>query len=264
MTKRFSGWRLALNLMVAATLLFLLLPSLITIAISFGDSNQIVFPPKSFSINLFRRFFTEEGWVTSAWLSLRVAVMATASALLLGVPASYALTRGRFPGRRLLAIFLLSPLMVPHVAIALGLYTYFAAIRLNQGELRLIAAHGIVTLPFVIMTASAGLRHIDPALERAATVMGASRLTVLRRVTLPLLAPSIIVGGLLAFLISLDEVVISWFVARPDYTTLPVRMFSSIQFEVSPVLTAISTMLTVLSVVICVILAAAQKEQDHA
>jgi putative spermidine/putrescine transport system permease protein len=126
--------------------------------------------------------------------------------------------------------------------------------------LRLVAAHGIVTLPFVIMTVSAGLRHIDPVLERAATVMGASRITVLRRVTLPLLTPSIVSGGLFAFLISFDEVVISWFVARPGDTTLPVRMFSSIQFDVSPVLAAISTMLTALSVVICVAVAAVQKD----
>ena len=153
--------------------------------------------------------------------------------------------------------------MVPHVAIALALYIYFTAIGLNQGELRLIAAHSIVTLPLVIMTTSAGLRLIVPALERAAMVMGATRLTVLRRVTLPLLVPSIITAALFSFLlISFDEVVISWFVARPDYTTLPVRMFSSIQFEVSPVLAAISTMLTALSVIICVALAMVQKESS--
>jgi putative spermidine/putrescine transport system permease protein len=260
MTQRFSGWRIALGLAVALILLFLLLPSLITVVISFGSSNQIVFPPKGFSLNLFHRFFTEEGWVSSTWLSFSVAVLSTALVLVLGVPAAYALTRGSFPGRRMLALFLLSPIMVPHVAVALALYIYFSAINLEQGELRLIAAHSIVTLPFVIMTASAGLRHIDPALERAATVMGASRLMVLRRVTLPLLMPSVVTSGLFAFLISFDEVVISWFVARPGDTTLPVRMFSSIQFEVSPVLAAISTMLTALSVVICVAVAAMQKD----
>jgi putative spermidine/putrescine transport system permease protein len=264
MEQRFSGWHVMLGSAVTLVLLFLLLPSLITVVISFGADNQIVFPPRGFSINLFRRFFSEEGWVSSALLSLRVAVMSTLLVLVLGVPAAYALTRGSFPGRRLLALFLVSPLMVPHVAIALALYIYFTAIGLNQGELRLIAAHSIVTLPLVIMTTSAGLRHIDPALERAATVMGATRLTVLWRVTLPLLTPSIVTAGLFAFLISFDEVVISWFVARPDYTTLPVRMFSSIQFEVSPVLAAISTMLTALSVIICVALAMVQKESSSA
>lgn len=262
MEDRLSPWRIALGFAVTLILLFLMLPSLITIAISFGGANQIVFPPRQFSLNLFHRFFVEEGWVSSTWLSFRVAIMSTALVLLLGVPAAYALTRGNFPGRRVLALFLLSPIMVPHVAVALALYIYFTAVDLTQGELRLICAHCIVTLPFVIMTASAGLKHIDPALERAATVMGASRLTVMRRVTLPLLMPSIITGGLFAFLISFDEIVISWFVARPGDTTLPVRMFSSIQFEVSPVLAAISTMLTALSVVICVAVAAVQKEKS--
>lgn len=255
-----SGWRIALGFSVTAILLFLLLPSLITAAISFGQSNQIVFPPRGFSLNLYHRFFAEEGWVSSTWLSFRVAVWSMLLALLLGVPAAYALTRGVFPGRRLLAVFLLSPIMVPHVAVALALYIYFAEIGLRHGELRLALAHGIATLPFVVVTASAGLRQIDPALERAATVMGAGRFTVLRRVTLPLLAPSLVASGLFAFLISFDEVVISWFVARAGDTTLPVKMFASIQFEVSPVLAAISTMLTALSVIVCVAVASVQKE----
>jgi putative spermidine/putrescine transport system permease protein len=264
MEQRLSGWRIALGFAVTLIFLFLLLPSLITVAISFGESNQIVFPPKGFSLNLFRRFFEEEGWVSSTWLSFRVAILSTSTVLLLGVPAAYALTRGNFPGRQLLSLFLLSPIMVPHVAIALALYIYFTATGLNVGELRLVAAHCVATMPFVIMTVSAGLRHIDPALERAATVMGASRLTVLRRVTLPLLVPSIVTGGLFAFLISLDEIVISWFVARPEDTTLPVRMFSSIQFEVSPVLAAISTMLTALSVIVCFVVAVVQKDTRSA
>lgn len=264
MEKRLTAWNVALGFAVTAIFLFLLLPSLITVAISFGESNQIVFPPRGFSLNLFRRFFEEEGWVGSTWLSLRIAVLSTVTVLLLGVPAAYALVRGSFPGRRLLSLFLLSPIMVPHVAVALALYIYFTAIGLSVGVLRLVAAHCVVTLPFVVMTVSTGLRHVDPALESAATVMGASRHTVLRYVTLPLLVPSIVSSGLFAFLISLDEIVISWFVARPEDTTLPVKMFSSIQFEVSPVLAAISTMLTALSVTICVAVAALQKDARSA
>jgi len=231
MEQRASGWRIMLNTAVALILLFLLAPSLITIAISFGGSDQITFPPKEFSLVLFRRFFTEEGWLSSTWLSFSIAIPSALLALLLGVPAAYALTRGKFPGRRLLGLFLLSPIMVPHVAIGLALYIYFNEIGLSHGQLRLIVAQSIATLPFVIVTASAGLRNIDPALERAATVMGASRLTVLRRVTLPLLLPSIVTAGLFAFLIAFDEIVISWFVARAGETTLPIKMFSSIQLR---------------------------------
>ena len=264
MEQRTSGWRVTLGCAVALILLFLLAPSLITIAISLGGADQFVFPPKDISLTLFRRFFTEEGWLSSTWLSFSVAIPSTMLALLLGVPAAYALTRGSFPGRRLLGLFLLSPIMVPHVAVGLALYIYFNEIGLSQGHLRLIVAQSIATLPFVIVTASAGLQNIDPALERAATVMGASRLTVLRRVTLPLLLPSIVTSGLFAFLMSFDEIVISWFVARAGETTLPIKMFSSIQFDFSSILAAISTMLTALSVIICVVVATVQKETRRA
>jgi putative spermidine/putrescine transport system permease protein len=232
-------------------LAFLLLPSLIIVPIAFGNANEIIFPPRQFGIVLFQRFFTEPGWVAATLVSVRVACITMALSLAVGVPAAYALVRGRFPGRKLLALFLLSPIMVPGVVVALALYLYFARIGLHDGDVRLVLGHTVATLPFVIVTASAGLRQVDRALETAATIMGASRLTIFRRITLPLLRPSIVAGGLFAFLISFDEVVISWFVARADTATLPVKMFSSIQWEVSAILAAVSTMLTGLSVLIC-------------
>ncbi|MCC7047023.1 MAG: ABC transporter permease [Alphaproteobacteria bacterium] len=240
---------------------FLVLPSLIIIPIGFGNSNEIIFPPNRFGIDLFVRFFTEPGWVSATLVSLRVACVTTLLSVLVGVPAAYALSRGRFPGKRLLALFLLSPIMVPGVVIAVALYIYFARIGLRNGDARLVLGHVVATLPFVIVTASAGLRQVDPALETAATIMGASRFYLFRRVTLPLIRPSIVAGALFAFLMSFDEVVISWFVARADTTTLPVKMFSSIQWEVSAVLAAISTMLTVLSAVVCLAVARIQKKE---
>ena len=261
MEQRPSPWRLAVNVSAVTILVFLVLPSLIVVPISFGDANEIVFPPKGFSLVLFRRFFTEHGWVDAAWISFRVALWATAIAVVLGVPAAYALARGRFPGKRLLALFLLSPIMIPHVVIALALFVYFFQIKLSHGEWRLVLAHGVATLPFVIVTVHAGMRNIDPALEDAATIMGAGPVTVLRKVTIPLLVPSIIAGALFAFLISFDEIVISWFIAKAGYTTLPVKMFSSIQWETSPVLASISTMLTGLSVVIAITVALVQRGQ---
>jgi len=244
-----------------AILLFLVLPSLVVVPIAFGNSNEIIFPPRSFGIDLFRRFFTEPGWIAATLVSVRVACLTTALVLATGVPAAYALSRGRFPGKRALALFLLSPIMVPGVVVALALYLYFARIGLHDGTTRLALGHVVATLPFVIVTASAGLRQVDPALETAATIMGASRFTLFRRVTLPLIRPSIVAGGLFAFLISFDEVVISWFVTRADTITLPIKMFSSIQWEVSAVLAAISTMLTTLSIVICVVVAILQRKE---
>ncbi|MBI3495668.1 MAG: ABC transporter permease [Proteobacteria bacterium] len=243
-------------------LAFLLLPSLIVIPIGFGNVNEIVFPPASFGIKLFTRFFTEPGWVNATIVSLRVACWTTLLSILVGVPAAYALSRGQFPGKRYLALFLLSPIMVPAVVIALALYIYFARIGLRDGDIRLVLGHTVATLPFVIVTAMAGLRQVDPALETAATIMGAGRFYVFRRVTLPLIRASILAGGLFAFLISFDEVVISWFVARADTVTLPVKMFSSIQWEVSAILAAISTMLTALSAIVCLMVAGLSRQSS--
>ncbi len=253
------GWRTATNASALVIMAFLLVPSLIVAWISFGDSNQIVFPPSGYSLVLFERFFAEEGWVAATFLSLRVALLSTVLSVGLGIPAAYALARGRFPGRKMLALFLLSPVMLPSVVIALSLYIYFFELNLGRGLTKLVLAHTVATLPFVVVTATTGIRGIDPTLERAATIMGASKLLVLRRVTIPLLTPSIVAGALFAFLISFDEVVITWFIANAGYTTLPVRMFASIQFEVSPVLASISTMLVGLSVVVCLLVSLPRK-----
>ena len=257
----FSGWRLANKIAALSIIAFLLIPTILVAWMSFGDSNQIVFPPKGYSLILFQRFFTEQGWVDATILSFWIAIFSTMLALLLGIPAAYGLARAKFPGRRFIALFLLSPVMLPSVVIALALYSYFFKLDLGQGMFKLVMAHTVVTLPFVIVTASAGMRNIDANLERAAIIMGAGRLLVLRRVTIPLLLPSIVASSLFAFLTSYDEVVITWFVANAGYTTLPVKMFSSIQFEVSPVLAAISTMLTGLSIAACVLVSIAQKKE---
>ena len=255
-------WSRLVAVLAWAILAFLLAPSLIVIPIAFGDQSTIVFPPTRFGVAMFRRFFEEPGWVQSAWLSARVALWTTVIALVTGVSAAYAVARGRFPGRKLFALLLLSPMMIPGVVVALGLYLYFAALGIAGGEVRLILAHSIVTMPFVVITALNGLKQVDPALEQAATILGASRVTVLRRVTIPLIRPSIVAGGLFAFLLSFDEVVISWFVAQPDAATLPVKMFASIQSDVSAILAAISTMLTLISTLVCLAVASIQPIED--
>lgn len=121
--------------------------------------------------------------------------------------------------------------------------------------------HCLVAIPFVIVTAVAGLRHVDANLETAGAIMGASPIYVFRKITLPLLRPAIVAGGLFAFLISFDEVVISSFISRAGFGTLPVKMFGSIQWEISPVLAAISTLLTVLSLGVCLLGASFQRER---
>lgn len=261
MEERISSWRRSNAVFAIAAMMFLLLPSLIVIPMSFSDSELIIFPPKGYSFQLYQRYVEEAGWVPATILSFRVAIWTTILSICLGVPAAYALVRGNFPGRRILALFLLSPIMLPSVVLALAFYIYYVGIGLSDGELRLVLAHCVATLPFVVVTAAAGIQTVDPNVERAATIMGASRVYVFRTVTLPLVIPSIVAGALFTFLISFDEIIISIFVSKAGDTTLPIKMYSSLVFEVSPVLAAISTMLTLMSALICILVTFVQKEE---
>lgn len=241
--------------------LFLMLPSFVVVPMSFGSRNEFQFPPETWSLFLYREYLFESTWVDTTLQSFRVAAITTVLSLCLGVGAAYGVVRGRFPGKQLLTLFMLSPMLVPVIVVALGLYLYLSSFGLNGTTAGLVIGHTLHTTPFVIVMTMAGLRHVDPNLEAAASVMGAGRVYVLRRVTLPLLKPVLIAAALFAFLISFDEVVISYFVSATATETLPVKMYSSIQWEISPVLAAISSLLTLFSLIVCVAGSALQKKQ---
>ena len=169
---------------------FLAAPSLIIVPMSFSASDELVFPPRGLSLHLYELYFFASTWMAATAESLIVALGTVVVSLVLGVAAAYGLSRTDFPGKGLIAMFLLSPAFVPAIVLALGLYLYLGVVRLSGTTLALIISHSLVAIPFVLVTTMAGLRHVDRNLETAATVMGAGRLLVLRRVTLPLLAPT--------------------------------------------------------------------------
>jgi putative spermidine/putrescine transport system permease protein len=241
---------------------FLSLPSLIVVPMSFGDKDEFVFPPHSLSLYLYKRYFFESTWMHVTLQSFLVGIGTMMAALLLGVGAAYGLDRYRFPGKRAIGLLLLSPILVPAIVIALGLYLYLSRLHLNGTTLGLILSHTIITVPFVVISVTAGLRHVDRNLETAAMLMGAGRFFVVRKVTLPLLRPALVAGGLFAFLISFDEVVIAYFISNVETQTLPVKMYSSIRWEISPVLAAISTLMTVLSLIACLTVAFLQRNDN--
>ena len=241
--------------------LFLIMPSLIVIPMSFGDKEEFQFPPDGISFYLYRQFFFESSWMDTTFQSFRVAIISTLLALMFGISAAYGIVRGNFPGKQLITLFLLSPILVPVIVVALGLYLYLSSFGIVGTTFGLVLGHVVHTTPFVIVMAMAGLKHVDPNLEAAARVMGASRLYTVVKVTLPLLKPTIVAGALFAFLISFDEVVISYFISSTRTETLPVKMYSSIQWEISPVLAAISTLLTLLSLIVCVLASMLQKDE---
>ena len=187
------------------------------------------------------------------WNSLQVATAASVLATLIGIPAAYAFARGRFLGRSTVQMLVISPMFVPVIVIALGLY-FLAAATGQQGRFStLVLAHAMYGLPFVVMLVLSGMTQVDPALEKAAMLMGASPARVFLQVVLPQLKIPIFAGFLFAFLASFDEVVIAWFLNGPTTITLPVKMYSSIMWENTPVIAAVSTMLTLLSFAVCLL-----------
>ena len=240
------------------TYAFLILPSLVVIPISFGGRTSMGFPPETLSLDLYRDFFMTATWREPLLQSLKIAVATTVVTIIVAVPAAYALVRFNFVGKRLLTMLIMSAVFVPVIVIALGLYLYFGRVGLSGSNIGLVLGHTVYVTPFVMLTIAAGVKQLDPTLEFAATMMGAKRITLFTRVVLPQLGPSILAGALFAFLISFDEVVIAWFLTSATTVTLPVRMYSSIQWDLSPVIAAISVLLTVLSFAVCLISVALQ------
>ncbi|WP_239143127.1 ABC transporter permease [Variovorax sp. WS11] len=255
LARRYRWLATALAVLVYA---YLVMPSLIVIPISFSASGDMSFPPKAFSLALYREFFTTSTWMSPVLQSLKIASITCVVVVVAAVPAAYALVRFEFPGKRLVIMLMMSPVLVPVIVLALGMYLYFSRLSATGTTLGLVLGHSVYVIPFVVVTIAAGIRQIDPAIEFAATMMGASRTTLFFRVVLPQIVPSIVAGALFAFLISFDEVVISWFLSSAQTTTLPVRMYSSIQWGVSPVIAAVSTLLTALSFIVCLVSVALQ------
>jgi len=250
------------GLLAFGVYLFLLAPSLIVIPVSFGSQYELNFPPRHYSIDLYRIFFSNDSWMQPLLLSIRVALMTTLASTIIAVPAAYAIVRFSFIGKNLLIGLIMSPLIIPSVVFALGIYLYFSFFRLTGTTLGLVIAHTMFVLPYAMVILSAGIQKLDPNLEFGAMLMGAGRFRMMRTVVLPQLYPSIGAAALFAFLISFDEVVISWFLAGPTTTTLSVKMFSAIQWEISPVIAAVSTLLTAISLVVCLINVSLQKNTE--
>lgn len=233
----------------------LVIPCLLVIPMSFAGEDQLVFPPRQFSLDLYRRFFDSVIWMEALQQSVIVATGTSFLATCIGVSAAYGFLRGRFVGRSFTGFLLFSPLLVPAVVVALGVYLYFARLGLTGTTFGLILAHTVLTLPFVIVTSLTGMKQIDPNVELAAAMMGASRFVTLTRVVLPQVWPSIVASALLAFLLSFDEAVVAWFIAGVGTATLPVVMFSSLKAEVSPIIAAAATLLMATTIIVSLIIA---------
>jgi len=245
-----SGPRKFLWLAALIGILYLLIPVIVVIGLSFSSANYLQFPPRGLSMRWFNAFFQSPEWVGAAGRSFVVAVVTTAIVVILGTAVAYGMERGRVRYQRAHYLLLLSPLVIPPTILAFGLYSLYARLGWIGSLSALALAHVVIVLPFVFITLVQGLKTIDPLIEFAASSLGGKPAYVFRRITLPLLRPAVISGGLLAFLTSFDELIIALFLTSPRSATLPKRMWDSVRFEIDPTNAAAATLLIGLSVLV--------------
>lgn len=235
---------------VACVLLFLITPLLVVIPAAFSDSTLLQFPPEHWSTRWFEKYLSSPDWMVATWNSFKVAVAVSILATSLGLTSAIVLVRFRFIGRNALRAVILAPLIVPVIVTAVAIYYFILQIGWAGNLWALILSHTVVTYPYATVVISSALAEFDQRLEDAAVGLGASRVRAFFEVSLPIIRPAVIVSFLFAFLLSLDEVVITIFVSGPETMTLSRRLWDGVRFELEPTIAAVSTCLIVTSSVI--------------
>jgi putative spermidine/putrescine transport system permease protein len=226
--------------------IILVAPTLVVIPMSFSASETFRFPPDDWSLRWYENLFTSPEWTAAILNSLQVGVYTAVIATVLGTMAAFGLARLRPRWRGPVNGFLLSPMIVPHILVALVVFSAFLQLGLNGTLIGIILAHTAMALPFVVIAVTARLQGMDSRLPAVAASLGAGPVSAFRRVTLPLVLPGILSGAVLAFVTSLDEVVIALFLQAPGAITLPVQMFNSITVQIDPTISAASSLMVVL------------------
>lgn len=223
--------------------IFLAAPLLVVVPMSFSTAPSLQFPPPALWLGYYERFFWDPNWTGPLLNSILIGAATAGLTMAVAIPASFALVRYRFPGRSMFNLLLMTPLIVPHIVMALGYYIYFGELRLLQSYLGVILAHTCFSVPVAMLIVTAALKGFDLSLERAAMSLGARPLTVFRLITMPILAPAFAIAGLFAFIHSFDETVVSLFISGRDVATLPRQMFNSFRMEADPVISVASSLL---------------------
>ena len=247
-------WYVGLRLICGLGFLFLLGPIVVVVPISFSSGSFLSYPLPGFSTQWYETVLVPFPWMFALENSLIVATATTIIATILGTLAAYGLSSADFPGKTLIFSLLISPLAVPLVITALGLYFFFARVGLVETHVGLIIAHVVLAVPFVVITVAATLPGFDRNLVRAAESLGASPLGAFFLVTLPLILPGVLSGAIFAFVTSFDEIVIALFVTGPSQFTLPRQLFTGLRDQLDPSIVAIATMLIVVSIALLMVL----------
>ena len=245
--------RLWLYAVAALIMSFLVIPTLIVIPMSFSGSQYLEFPPSSWSLRWYENYFGSNEWLLATWVSLKAALLTVAVVTPLATMAAYGLYVSNLKAARAVFILLITPMMVPVILIAIGVFFAYTRLRLNNTMAGLVLAHSALALPLCLIVISAGLKGYDMNQERVARSLGASRLRAFMLITLPQIRFSVITGALLAFIVSFDEVIVALFISGGDMSTITRSMFLALRDQIDPTIAAISTILILITTAALVI-----------
>ena len=223
-------------------LVFLCLPVLIVVPMSFSSAQSLEFPPPGLSLRWYGALFSNPVWIEAGRNSLFIASISSTVALILGTMAAYVLVRSSFRGRGALEANIMAPMIVPPIITAVALYIFFARAGVLGSFGGLILGHTLIIIPYVVLVMQSAIRSFDQRIELVAATLGASQWQVLTRITLPNILPSAAAAWIFAFVLSFDEVVITIFISG-SHLTIPKRMFAELSLQVNPTITAVATLL---------------------
>jgi putative spermidine/putrescine transport system permease protein len=263
-------WHYTFRVICGAIFVFLITPILVVMPLSFNAENFFTFTPEmlrfdpaGYSLKHYEDFFTNSDWQNALRNSVLIAPVATLLSVGFGTLAAIGLSQPHVPFRRAIMAILISPMIVPLIISAAGMYFFYSRIGLQGTYIGVVLAHAALGIPFVIITVTATLVGFDRSLTRAAANMGADPVTTFFRVQMPLILPGVISGGLFAFITSFDEVVVVLFVGSAGQKTLPWQMFTGLREQISPTILAVATILAVLSIALLTVVELLRRRSER-
>ena len=283
-------WHYAFRAICGLIFLFLILPILIVLPLSFNVEPYFSFTPgmlsldpEAFSLRWYKDILRNgmaapdaplslawlaDTWNNAQWMrairnSFFIGICATLLSTALGTLAAIGLSRSEMPYRRLIMSILISPMIVPLVITAAGMFFFYSKIQLSQTYIGVIMAHAVLGTPFVIITVTATLVGFDRSLVRASNSLGAGPIQTFFKIQMPLIIPGVISGGLFAFITSFDEVVAVLFLASPEQRTIPRQMWSGIREQISPTILAVATLLVLLSIILLTVIELLRRRSER-
>ena len=263
MTPLERAWHYTLWAICGLVFLFLVVPILVVMPLSFNAEPFFTYPMPGYSLRWYQEIFFAPGWRRAAENSMIIAVATTVLATALGTLAALGLNHAEFPLKQAVVGFLISPLIVPIVIAAIGMFFFFARLDLAYTIPGIVLAHTALAAPFVVILVSATLAGFDKNHTRAGASLGANPVQVFRRVTMPLIMPGIASGAVLAFVTSFDEVVVVLFLAGPEQHTLTREMWKGVREQINPAILALCCLLVVVSLILLVSMEALRRRSQR-